>query len=235
MSNPIESTQPNDGFGETTLFDSLARLVPDDLQANYYRVLAHTRELSPNDEMLRILEAMGILALITRHTPKDVADERERLQSIFTDHVKLSTDVEKKILSYVSLLDDRIAQLPKEVEACLNPRQISDLLGETLRQHFVQSGIKETANGLRATTGAMSAIQAKLAKELSAVSDPHWGILAQVERANRDFSRSLQSRTDILDRLMGKFRNDLLRIWIPLIAAASMAIGLYIGLQVHLN
>ena len=51
--------------GEPTLFASLARLVPEELQAEYYRVLAHTRTLSPDDEMLRILEAMGILALLS--------------------------------------------------------------------------------------------------------------------------------------------------------------------------
>jgi uncharacterized radical SAM superfamily Fe-S cluster-containing enzyme len=39
--------------GEPTLFDSLARLVPEELQAAYYRVLAHTRTLGPHDEMLR--------------------------------------------------------------------------------------------------------------------------------------------------------------------------------------
>ena len=62
--------------GESTLFDSLARLVPPELQTAYYRVLAHTHTLGPDDEMLRILEAMGILALLTRHTPKDIADDR---------------------------------------------------------------------------------------------------------------------------------------------------------------
>ena len=56
--------------GESTSFDSLARLVPEELQTAYYRVLAHTRTLSPDDEMLRILEAMGVLALLTCHTPK---------------------------------------------------------------------------------------------------------------------------------------------------------------------
>ena len=42
-----------------TLFDELAGLVPAERQAEYYRVIAHTRTLSPNDEMLRLLEAMG--------------------------------------------------------------------------------------------------------------------------------------------------------------------------------
>jgi hypothetical protein len=41
---------------------SLARHVPDELQTAYYRMLAHTRTLSPDDEMLRIIEAMDILA-----------------------------------------------------------------------------------------------------------------------------------------------------------------------------
>ncbi len=35
--------------GESTLSDSLARLVPEELQTAYYRVLAHTRTLSPDD------------------------------------------------------------------------------------------------------------------------------------------------------------------------------------------
>ena len=68
---PTTSKMSSVAAGEPTLFDSLARLVPKDLQTAYYRVLAHTRTLSPDDEMLRILEAMGTLALLTRHTPKD--------------------------------------------------------------------------------------------------------------------------------------------------------------------
>ena len=52
-----------------SLFDELAGLVPEERQAEHYRVIAHTRTLTPNDEMLRILEAMGVLALLTRETP----------------------------------------------------------------------------------------------------------------------------------------------------------------------
>ena len=66
-----------------TLFDELAGgLVPKARQAEYYRVIAHTRTLSPNDEMLRILEAMGgALALLTRETPtEDVAAERSLIR-----------------------------------------------------------------------------------------------------------------------------------------------------------
>ena len=56
-----------------TLFDELAGLVPAERQAEYYRVIAHTRTLSPNDEVLRVLEAMGMLALLTRETPAAIS------------------------------------------------------------------------------------------------------------------------------------------------------------------
>ena len=68
-----------------TLFDELAGLVPAERQAEYYRVIAHTRTLSPNDEMLRVLEAMGILALLTRETP---AADRRRTEVIAEDFGK---------------------------------------------------------------------------------------------------------------------------------------------------
>lgn len=70
------------GSEERTLFDELASLVPEKRQAEYYRVIAHTRTLSPNDEMLRILEAMGILALLTREMPAEIAAERKLLGKI---------------------------------------------------------------------------------------------------------------------------------------------------------
>jgi len=50
----LAGTEPE----KQTLFDELAGLVPAERQAEYYRVIAHTRTLSPNDEVLRVLEAM---------------------------------------------------------------------------------------------------------------------------------------------------------------------------------
>jgi len=132
MSTAPASTAIEPIAGEPTLFDSLACLVPEELQAAYYRVLAHTRTLSPDDEILRILEAMGVLTLLTRHTPKDIADERERFQELLQLHQQISDETRQKTTAYVCELDLRISKLPKEVETGLDPKQIADLLGETL-------------------------------------------------------------------------------------------------------
>jgi hypothetical protein len=40
------------------LIDRIASALPDELRADYYRELAHCRQLPENDEMLRILRAM---------------------------------------------------------------------------------------------------------------------------------------------------------------------------------
>jgi predicted secreted protein len=164
--------------GEPTLFDSLARLVPEELQTAYYRVLAHTRTLSPDDEMLRILEAMGILALLTRHTPKDIADERERFQELLELHRQFSDEAQQKMLAYVDELEARISDLPKGIKAGLDPQQIAKMLGESLRQHFVQSGVPETVKALQATSAAMTSAQRELSTALRGLSDSQGGVVA---------------------------------------------------------
>jgi hypothetical protein len=219
--------------GEPTLFDSLARLVPEELQAAYYRVLAHTRTLSPDDEMLRILEAMGILALLTRHTPKDIADERERFQELLELHRQFSDEAQQKMLGYVRELESRIALLPGKIEAGLDPKQIAKTLGESLRQHFLQSGVPDTVKALQATSTAMTSAQKELSTALRNLSDSHGGIVAQVEYANNRLTHSLEGRAKTIDTLLHEWKSDLLRIWIPLIAGAAMLIGLFGGIEIQ--
>ena len=218
---------------ESTLFDSLARLVPEELQTAYYRVLAHTRTLSPDDEMLRILEAMGILALLTRHTPKDIADERERIQAMLDAHLQFSDEAQEKMLGYVHFIEGRLAELPSEIEAGLDPQQIAKILGESLRQHFVSSGVPETVAGLQATSTAMGNTQKQLIGALRDLTDRDGGVAARVESANRQVVQTLERRTKALDELLHEFKTDLLRIWIPLATAATMLIGLFAGMEVQ--
>jgi hypothetical protein len=219
--------------GEPTLFDSLARLVPEELQTAYYRVLAHTRTLSPDDEMLRILEAMGILALLTRHTPKDIADERERFQELLELHRQFSDEAQQKMFTYVRELEARISDLPKGIKAGLDPQQIAKMLGESLRQQFLQSGVQDTVKALQATSAAMTSAQRELSAALRGLSDSQGGVVAQVERANNRLEYSLESRAKTFDVLLHEWKSDLLRIWIPLIAGAAMLIGLFGGMGIQ--
>jgi hypothetical protein len=155
-----------------TLFDELAGLVPAERQAEYYRVIAHTRTLSPNDEMLRILEAMGILALLTRETPAEIAAERKSLRKILEASASQANAVEKRMEEYTSLLESRLTHLPKELETGLDPPRIAKLLGESLRQCFQQSGLPDTARALDQCCSEMNSVQEQLVNVLREVAHP---------------------------------------------------------------
>ena len=219
--------------GEPTLFDSLARLVPKDLQTAYYRVLAHTRTLSPDDEMLRILEAMGVLALLTRHTPKDIAEERERFQLLLEEQRSLSMETREKTRDYVRELESRLASLPAEIEAGLAPEEIAKMLGESLRQNFIHSGLPDTAQALRATGAELAKAQQQLSNTMRILADGHDGIVAQIVSSNRRIEHSIESRATRLDALVHEWKSDLLRIWIPMVAGACMLIGLFGGMVIQ--
>jgi predicted secreted protein len=230
---PVPSNLEVMPVGEPTMFDSLARLVPDELQTAYYRVLAHTRTLSPDDEMLHILEAMGILALLTRHTPKDIADERERLQELLAAHQQHSQQAQQNMLVYVHELESRLADLPSEIEAGLDPKHIAKMLGESLRQHFLRSGFQDTVGALQTTSAAMTGAQKELSAALRTLSDSHSGVVAQVERANNRIEYSLESRAKTMDALLHEWKSDLLRVWIPLVIGASMLVGMFGGMEIQ--
>jgi len=219
--------------GESTLFDSLARLVPEELQAAYYRVLAHTRKLSPDDEMLRILEAMGILALLTRQTPMEIAEERGRFQEMLDLHQQFSDEAQQKMLNYVYKLESRIARLPEKIEAGLDAQKIARLLSESLRQSFLESGLPAAARCLQGTSAVMTSAQKELTAALGNLSDPKDGVVAHVESANNRLTQSLEKRESAFDELLHKLNTHVLYIWIPLISAAALMIGLVAGMRIE--
>jgi hypothetical protein len=212
-----------------TLFDELAGLVPPERLAEYYRVIAHTRTLGPNDEMLRILEAMGILALLTRETPAEIAAERKALRKILESAVSKADEIEKRMAGYTLRLESRIAQLPKEMQEGLDPPRMAKLLGENLRQCLQQSGLPETAGMLGQSCAEMQAIQKKLVNVLHEVAHPEGGVIAKVQSANESLLRSMATRAQQIDDLLGRLERQVWTTWLPVVASAALALGFLLG------
>src|SRR5580704_11707603 len=212
-----------------TLFDELAGLVPAERQTEYYRVIAHTRTLSPNDEMLRILEAMGILALLTRETPAAVAAERKSLQKILENALSKADEVEKRMAGYASRLESCIAQLPKELETGLDPPRIAKLLGESLRQCFQQSGLPDTARALDQSCSEMNSVQEQLVNVLREVAHPDIGVIARIRSANDSLLRSMTTRAQQMDNFLVRLERQVWAIWLPVVATAALALGFALG------
>jgi hypothetical protein len=145
----------------------------------------------------------------------------------------VSDESHQKMLEYVHFIEGRLAGLPSEIEVGLDPQQIAKILGESLRQHFVQSGVPDTVAGLQATSTAMGNVQKQLISALRDLTDRDSGVAAKVESANRHVVLTLERRTKALDELLHEFKTDLLRIWIPLATGATMLIGLFAGMEIQ--
>lgn len=70
----------------------------------------------------------------------------------------------------------------------------------------------------------------ELSAALHTLSDSDGGVVAQLERANTRIEYSLENLAKTMDALLHEWKSDLLRIWIPMVAAASMLLGLFGGM-----
>ena len=59
------------------IFDAIAVYVPEDHRPEYWRVVARFRHLKPDDEILNIFLAMGILTFLLRDLPAALIEEKK--------------------------------------------------------------------------------------------------------------------------------------------------------------
>ena len=146
MNTPLQVVSDNPN--EADLIDRIAGLLPEAQRPLWYQEMAHLRLLPADDEMLRIAHAMGFLALVTRETPKQIANEREQLTNILESSVKAIQQAGKDVISLHKQLESRLVQLPQEISEGIHPKVIAAKLNESLRQEFLKSGIPQTADAL---------------------------------------------------------------------------------------
>jgi len=213
----------------STLFDELAGLVPEKRLTEYYRVIAHTRTLSPNDEMLRILEAMGVLALLTRETPAAIASERKLLRTILESSASQASEVEKRMKSYTTRLESRLTQLPKELETGLDPPRIAKLLSESLRQCFQRSGLPDTGSALSQSCAELNSVQKQLLNALRELVHPDIGVIARTKTTNDSLLRSMATRAQQMEGFLVRLEKQIWATWLPVVASAALALGFVLG------
>ena len=138
-------------------------------------------------------------------------------------------EVEKRMARYTSQVESRIAQLPKELQDGLDPPRIAKLLGESLRQCFQQSGMPETTGMLGQSCSEMMAVQKRLVNVLNEVAHPEGGVIAKVRSANESLLRSIATRAQQIDDLLGRLEKQVWAIWLPVVATAALALGFFLG------
>src|ERR1700694_1835384 len=97
------------------LFDAIAKLLDPGQREYFYQRMLYFRQLRPEDELLRLVEAIGLLALLIREAPHAVAREREQLAQLLETSMATIHAVGEAGQAYQRQLDGRLTRLPTDL------------------------------------------------------------------------------------------------------------------------
>ena len=217
-----------DTTGTRSLLDSIAALLKPEQREYFYRRMAHFENLSPEDDMLRIFEAMGFLTFILRDAPAEMTIEREKLAQLLAINLTHMQAAVRATATYHEKIEARLSQLPAEIAKGLDPAAIATRIGESLRQQLQNAGLQETANDIRAVSSQMTATATGMQKTLAAVSDPHSGVFPRVDaalsRMETNLGQAVNHTADLSTKLYRQARPTL--PWVVVAALLLVICGL---------
>jgi len=182
------------------LIDRIARALPAEVRADYYRELRHCRSLPENDEMLRILRAMQFLVLLIEQAPGQISIERELIEKLLNevkDHLRETLNASAE---YHARLDQRLVELPVEIARGISPEAIAGTIKENLRQHFVRSMLPETAEALAVTSKQMKEVCVEFTATAGNLGHAYQGAAQEARRAVSSIRSEISAAADAAER-----------------------------------
>ena len=207
------------------LIDRIAKLLPKDLAADYYREMMYCCSLPDNDEMLRIIRILQILTALIERVPSRVTLEREALESLFKETASALKTVLSSSESHQKQLDDKLHRLPGEIAEGIRPRDIAKTINESLLREFNASPIPKTAASLMVVAGQLSIVHSEFSTAAGKIGDAYQGSAAQAQEAIARMSSQIEHSANVARSaskdLSVKFKRA---YWIVLTSAAVVAL-----------
>ena len=229
-------TRPERPGSTDDLFDSIATLLEPDQREYFYQRMLYFRQLRPDDELLRIVEAIGFLALIIRTAPGAVATERQHLAQHLEAHRSTMAATAGAERAYHEQLDGRLTRLPADIAAGISPPAVAQAITESLRQEFVRSGLPATAEALALLSKQFNQAVVDFQRAAGELGDAYRGSAQQATRAIEQLYRSVSEATEnarwTLLRFKQAFRLD---YWwsIGTLVLAALLVGMLLGFLLH--
>jgi len=215
------------------LIDHIASSLPDDVRAEFFRVMRRCRDLPENDEMLCILNVMKILTLLVVQVPGKVVSEREKLEKLFSNMIASQAQLQKSTSIYQKDLDARLSDLPKTVMKYINPAALSLKIEESVEQHFTRSELPQVSRALEAAATQMKSSAGgfkKTAEDLRTEYQLATTIAKQsIVEMLSDIEATARSASAAADRLAHAYESQYW--WVKwALAGLTFVVGLWVGL-----
>ena len=218
---------------ESDLIDRIANALPVEVRADYYREMRHCRSLPENDEMLRILRAMGFLVLLMVQAPERMATERLRLEEAMADALRTLQEICESNDTHRAQLDQRLVQLPADIAEGINPKAIAATINESLRQQFVQSTIPATAEALAVAAAQIKMATAEFGRSANTLGDSYLGAAEGARKAIANLestgSRAVSSTRRAAEELLNVFREEY-RWSVYTLTGLALLVGIGVGM-----
>src|SRR5215831_10054313 len=110
------------------LFEAIAKLLEPGQREYFYQRMLYFRQLRPEDELLRLVEAIGLLALLIREAPHAVAREREQMAQLLETSLATIQTAGQAGQAYQRQLDGRLTRLPTDLAQGISPEAIAQAI-----------------------------------------------------------------------------------------------------------
>jgi len=226
--------QPLNGqpLTEPDLVDRIAKALPEELRADYYREMSHCRTLPESDEMLRILRAMQFLTVLIEQAPRKVAIEREQIADVLARAIEAIRITHQSTTTYHKQLEARLAKLPLEIAKGIDAEAIAAKLSESLRQEFQQTGLPAVADAMNTQATTLRNTTKALAMVVNEFAHPQTGAGPRVSEALSRMKANLDNAADHVRVQMSSLGKELWRS-IAVMCGGTLVIGFLLGLLYH--
>lgn len=206
------------------------RLTNTQDRESYSALMCYLNRLPPCDEFRQLAELLGLLSLVGQRIPDALAD--------FLGEFRAQTKI---AVEYQGQVQARLANLPREIEAGIDPVALAKQMSESFRQQLSASGLQDTAALLKAAVLTLKT----LSVEVTTVLKPTAAILSgetanllasrrQIEEQNARLSHQHQVKSWILLCLVGML-TFLLGLFYGEIAERRRAADLFSNIAVELK
>jgi hypothetical protein len=146
-----------------------ARLTEPEDRETYAALISYFNSLPEHDEMFRLVELLGLLALVGQHIPDALAELLVELRAQAT-----------AASEYHAQVDKRLASLPDEIAAGVDVEAMAEGMAESFRQQLAATGLQNTATLLRSATKDIMALSGQISASLKPTAQEYKSVLATI-------------------------------------------------------
>ena len=142
----------------TPVIDMAGRLIDPQDRETYAALVSYVNSLPPGDELIRLMELLGLISLMGQRVPDALAELLIELRG-----------QSKAAADYHSQVDARLAALPAEIAAGVDPKVIAEQMSEVFRQRIEKTGLRDTIGLLGPAVTTLKALSGDLTSSLAPV------------------------------------------------------------------